>query len=98
MKALSRKRGVCLFLNCSQINLNISVRSLNDCSPALCGNVSPVTAQHLAVGSCSPGPWARSSGLKCLKCQAGLSLGKERNSEQLRAELGMGEKIKPFFT
>ena len=97
MKALSRKRGMCVFLNCSQVNLNTSVRSLGDCSPVLWGNVSPDTAQHLAVGSRSPGPWARSSGLKCLKCQAGVRLGSEKNSKQLRAELGMGEKTQIFL-
>lgn len=73
MKALSRKRGVCVFLNCSQVNLNTSVRSLGDCSPVLCGNVSPVTPQHLAARNS-----ARSSGLQCLKRQAGVGLGSEK--------------------
>lgn len=92
MKALSRKRGPCWFLNCSRINLNTSVRSLGDCSPGLWGNVSLVTA----VGSCSPGLLAKSSRLKCLKCQAGVRLGSVTNSKQLRAELGTVENRQIF--
>lgn len=92
MKALSRKRCLCWFLNCSHINLNISVRSLGDCSPGLWGNISPVTA----VSSCSPGLWAKSSRLKCLKCQGGVRLGSVKNSKQFRAKLGMGENLQIF--
>lgn len=60
---------VYVLLNCSQVHLNTSVRSLSDCSTVLWGDARPVW--HQTISSFSPCWWDRSYGLKGLQVSNG---------------------------